>query len=256
MNVFRATLIAFTILVPLSGCAWEHPEDEAVGSEESAVAADNALAINALAINALSPTALATVQDPGPNGALARQLLSYTVGCALPATQSFSFSWTDVQGAVHAETYPGLLGLAPQWAYGALGRRTSQELVSACLAARVNYFGVPVHLSVRGATSLLSANTTSAELAAYPYVEGAFWGNLFTATPSVSACYDTADVSHSRADQRECATGFLAADGSTQPCGIINLAGPCETQCQGFDACGGYYLGCGGSDDAVTVGLQ
>jgi hypothetical protein len=139
-----------------------------------------------------------------------------------------------------------------------LTRSGEQKLVSACLAARTNYFGISVHISLRGAADALEDNTTAAELAAYPYVEGAFWGNLFTSSPALYSCYDPANVAHSRADDRCCATGSLE-DGQVEPCGMIALTGSCEDACWKLSAHGQYYLGCGeddGDDQAITVGLQ
>ncbi len=181
----------------------------------------NALSYNALSYNALSYNSLAAIQDSSSAGTLSRQLLQYTVGCALNASQSFSFSWVDAQGNPQSATYAGQLGLAPGWANGPLTHRNEQELVSACLAARTNYFGVTVAISVRGEVEALLDNTSAAELAAYPYVEGAFWGNLFAPTPYLNACHNPATVAHSRADQRDCATGY--PDGrQLDSCGMIN----------------------------------
>src|ERR1700761_2752535 len=98
MSANRATALAYLAVVVLTGCAPGASDDEAVGSAQSEVQSENALAINALAINALAinalainalainalePAAMTKFQDPGSNGDLARELLSYTVGCAL-----------------------------------------------------------------------------------------------------------------------------------------------------------------------------
>jgi hypothetical protein len=129
----------------LGGSPAEHLGTEALNANALnanglTIAALNAgtLAANPLAPGAVDPGVLAAVQDPSMNGVLARQLLAYTVSCALDVTGSFSFSWTDAYGVEHDETYPGLLGLATYWASGPLdppGRRW----VSACLISRVNY---------------------------------------------------------------------------------------------------------------------
>jgi hypothetical protein len=217
----------------------------------------NALSTNALSTNALSTNALAAIQDPSATGTLSRQLLEYTAGCALNPSQSISYSWTDSGGITHEVTDYGQLGLAPQWADGPLTHRISQELVSACLAARTNYFGVTVHISVRGTAPVLEDNTSAAELAAYPYVEGAFWGNLFSATPALYSCYDPANVANSRADERDCATGYPSGRGQVLPCGMITLTGSCNDQCDWFDAENQVYVGCGNyrTNDAITIGL-
>src|SRR5262249_30299118 len=117
-------------------------------------------------------------------------------------------------------------------------------------------FGVSVQISVRGETDALLETTTAAELAAYPYVEGAFWGNLFSATPSLYACYNAANAAHSLADQRACAIGFVDANGNTQSCGMIQLTGSCDSQCLWFDPVNQAYVGCGNSWNPLTIGLQ
>jgi hypothetical protein len=263
MSANRATAFAYFAVVALTGCAPEPTDEEVLASAQSAALSTNALSTNALSTNALSTNALSTkalaaIQDPGATGALSRELLQYIAGCALTPTQSISFSWTDAGGVTHDEMYRGQLGLAAEWADGPLTRRSSQDLVSACLAARTNYFGIPVHLSMRGGADVLADNTTSAELAAYPYVEGAFWGNLFTATPRLYACYDPSNVAHAWADERVCATGYPTGHGQFTPCGIIALTGSCEDRCRGFDRRGQYYRGCGddASQHSITIGLQ
>jgi hypothetical protein len=270
-------LAALTVTLVLSGCAADAVEGEAIGEARSAVEGENAMVANAMVANAmvanamvanamvanamvansLDPNVMAGIQDPSPTGDLNRMFLRYAVGCAFNPSQSFSFSWTDALGAVHDETYQGALGLAPGWAYGPLWG-SGQRIVSACLAARTNYFGVTVHLSVRGAVEALRENTSAAELAAYPYVEGAFWGNLFSSSPGLYACYNPANVAHSRADQRDCATGYLDSAGQLHSCGPIVLTGSCDDQCLAFDPWGQFYVGCGASYtmSAITVGLQ
>ncbi len=219
--------------------------------------AGNALAGNALAGNALAGNALAAIQDPSETGTLARQLLQYTVGCALTPSQSVSFSWTDSTGTVWPETYPGILGLDPDWATEPLTDVGKQQDISACLAARTNYFGIVVHLSVRGLQPALWNNTPPSELATYPYVEGGFWGNLFAPTPALYSCYDPANVANSIADNRVCATGYREANGQIAQCGIITLTGSCDQQCDFFDEINQIYIGCGDTFlHAITIGLE
>lgn len=205
--------------------------------------APNALAPNALAPNSLAPTALTALQDATVVGDLARQLLRYTVGCALAPTQSFSFSWIDAAGVVRDETYAGELGIAPDWAAAPLTDVTRQRLVSACLAARVNWYGVSVVISVRSVRQPLRTIVTDEELADYPDIEGAFWGNVFSDTPYLNACYHPGNEAIARAALRDCAVGHVE-DGQTVPCGIIALRGPCSEACPGFSAGGEYYPLC------------
>jgi hypothetical protein len=203
----------------------------------------NAIFPNAIFPNALDPASLAAIEDPGEAGVLSRMFVKYAVSCALTPSQSFSFSWTDSSGVVHDETYTGGVGLAPRWATGPLDL-TGQRLVSACLAARTNYYGVTVLISMRSGAPPLDAMTPRSELAAYPHVEGAFWGNLFASTPALYACYDPADVAIARSDDRDCAAGHVDSDGEIVPCGPITLVGPCDEHCAKLDEAGGYYTQC------------
>lgn len=219
----------------------------------------NALSPHALSPSGLSPSAQTAIKDPGLGGILSRMLVKYAVGCALSSSQSFSFTWTDFQSGSHQETYQGSLGIAPQWATGPLNG-LGQEMVSACLAGRTNYYGTQVTISMRSLQSPLKTLVGAAELAAYPYVEGAFWGNIFVANPHLSACYTTADVNHSKAALRECATGHVDTSGGTWPCGGIHIVGACEDRCKGLNGAGQYYPECddpawGKSQNIVTTAL-
>ncbi|APR88029.1 ppe family protein [Minicystis rosea] len=221
----------------------------------------NALSPNALSPNALSPNGLATLLDPSPSGDLWRSLIKYTVGCAYAPSQSFSFSWTDAKGNVRNEVYQGILGLAPSWSTGPLDVG-SQRLVSACLAARLNYYGVTVELSLRADVDVLEENTSFYELGVFNRIEGAFWGNLFSETPYIHACYKAENVEHSRFRMRDCASGHLSGNGRIEECGMLHIVGPCTDVCRRLYTYGGYYTQCdvnGGSevtDALITVGLK
>jgi hypothetical protein len=257
----RSALLVALLIVPI-GCIApvESSEEEAEHVDEAALALvtgntlipnaliPNALIPNALIPNALIPTpldqtALAAITDPGTAGTLSRLFLRYAVGCAFTSSQSLRFSWTDSQSVVHTEAYYGMLGVAPDWATGPL-TRYGQEMVSACMAARANYSGTEVIISIRSLQSPLKTLVGSSELSAYPSIEGAFWGNLFGANPSLMACYTTANVSHSRSAYRECAAGHLNPDGTISSCGMIRILGACERICQSLNSAGQYYPAC------------
>src|SRR5262245_50780162 len=126
MRTHRSLGLLVLLVGSLTACggAGQGEDEELVGSAEGALVNENALNVNALNVNALnvnalnvnalnvnalSADALAALTDPGSNGALVRQLLEYTVGCALDTSQSFGFSWTDTLGFDHPETYWGQL---------------------------------------------------------------------------------------------------------------------------------------------------
>ncbi|MDI1478574.1 hypothetical protein [Polyangium sp. y55x31] len=203
----------------------------------------NGIALNGLALNAMDPRSLAAIQDPTDRGALARAFVRYATGCALTPSQSFSFTWTDATSVVHHETYPGELGVAPAWATGPLDLN-GQRMVSACVAARVNYYEVPVLLSLRSVEYSLRLLSGSQELIDFPHVEGAFWGNLWGVSPVIYACYNSATVANSRAWSRDCATGHVRDDGTIEECGMIDVVGPCSTVCASLNGGGQYYPFC------------
>jgi hypothetical protein len=220
----------------------------------------NALTPNALTPNALTPNALASLNDTAIAGDLSRLLMKYVVGCAFGEDQVFSFSWTDAAGIAHAESYPGHLELAPNWASGPLDAQ-GQQMVSACLAARINWYGVHVMLSIRSPTDPLRTKVKNAELDAYPNIEGAFWGNVFSTSPTLHACYDGTNTAYAHAHQRDCTAGHVDAQGVTTECGIIDVVGDCASACKGLHPTGKYYKSCqdpvsGKTAFVITTALQ
>ncbi|WP_437732063.1 hypothetical protein [Sorangium sp. So ce1335] len=203
----------------------------------------NALSYNALSYNALRPEAASALKDPGEGGDLFRTLVKYTVSCALTESQSFRFSWTDSAGAVHHEVYHGHLGLAAQWDRRALDA-DGKQMVSACLAAHTNRYGVSVLISMRSHQDPLRHEVGRDEREAYPHVEGAFWGNLFGETPYLRACYNEASVDLARAARRDCAAGHVDGEGDVEGCGIIEIVGACQDLCSKLHPPGKYYKDC------------
>jgi hypothetical protein len=193
-----------------------------------------------LDLGLMSEAARALLLDPGPAGDLSRELLKYTVSCALGPGDALHYSWVDAGGVTHQESPTGLLGLAPYWANYPL-TVGGQRWVSACLASRVNRFHLPVTLSSRGAAPGLA--TTANELAAYTHVEGAFWGNVFADPPTAYACDVPEDDAHSQSLNRACAFPYFNGSGVLETCGLLQPVGPCATACGDLTA-GGFYTGC------------
>jgi hypothetical protein len=204
----------------------------------------NALGANALGANALGANSLAALKAATPTGAQNRQFVQYTVSCALTSSQSYSLSWTDSAGVVHDEVYWGLLGLAPGWVNGPLTDETQQRMVSACLAARTNWYGVTVMISLRSVLDPLRTQPTSQELVAYSHAEGAFWGNIFGPSPALYTCFEAGNVSLARSAYRDCAAGHLDPHGQPVQCGIINIVGSCAERCGSLDPLERWYNAC------------
>ncbi|WP_437993822.1 hypothetical protein [Sorangium sp. So ce145] len=267
----RYPYLSLLLVVPLAAAACvgseiEEEPEELVGVAEGEMISANGMLSNALNRNALnrngltprdlasrvlnpsqlSSTALAAIKDPGTNGSLSREMLRYTVSCALRPDQTFSFSWTDSSGIDHQEVYRGDLGYAHWWATRAIGNDTFvQHQITACLAARINWYGISVTISLRNQEFA----STLEERAAYPVREGAFWGNVFAPTPYLGACYDSAGYVRAREVQRDCAAGHVEVDPVTgettwQQCGPMVIWGSCHQLCNGVDSTAGYFKGC------------
>lgn len=113
-----------------------------------------------------------------------RMLVKYLVSCALPAGTVVEVA---SEGGTHR--FPGSMGLAPAWAERDLNE-AEQRLVSGCILARTNRYGLPVLLSMRNddpeAPPALQADAE--ERHAHTHFEGAFFGNLFEPGSPAYAC--------------------------------------------------------------------
>jgi hypothetical protein len=109
----------------------------------------------------------------------ARGVFRYLYGCACPPEQSFTTSDDPAKPAWATTAYVGEVGLAPGWCgKGGQARvtKSQRELVSACVAARVNVQGNVAPVSLRHP----NINSDGHEVAAFRFREGAFYGDLFT----------------------------------------------------------------------------
>lgn len=198
----------------------------------------NGLSFNGLSFNGLSSEDFASWFDADP--ALADQVMRYIVRCAVPAgqTRSFTDPWTN---KVH--TWPGLLGLAPGWANGTPATVAEQQVVSACLAAHVNPFGVSVPISVLGRDGLGTPIPASAdELASFARPESCFFGNLFQGEGLFAGSQNT-PLTPTQSTTRACAV----VDGSGRPrmtCGPLIYVGRCSDVCTGGGANGQAFTSC------------
>ena len=72
---------------------------------------------------------------------------------------------------------------------------------------------------------------------------GAFWGNVFSATPYLNSCYRACTVNESRVQLRDCAAGHLQ-NNTLGECGMIQIVGSCAAACTNHDASSRYYPSC------------
>jgi hypothetical protein len=203
----------------------------------------NGLAMNGLAMNGLAMNGLATTDfrawfDADP--ATASSVMTYVVRCALPARRSLSFT-SPTSGLAY--TWTGSLGLAPGWASGLPASVAEQQIITACLAAHVNKYGVHVSISVlgQGATGV-PIPVGKNELSTYSQREGCFFGNLF-AGEGVSVGLDHEIWSPSTSSARGCAFDIFGI-GPSADCPPIDNVGPCWLSCKP-DPTGTSYTSCG-----------
>lgn len=206
-----------------------------LNSLEPAALMPNDLGVRAL--TNMSTTTAALVG--GPNGTLMRELLQYAVGCALDAHDRLEVRWLDTNGIERRDWYWGQLGLASNWRTMPLNV-AEQEWVTACLAARTNWYADPTRISMRGTNPALAEANVEHNL--YPMREGAFWGNVFAPAPYVRACYDAANVGYARSRGRDCSSGHVEM-GEVLECGLIHVVGPCDDACVPASTAG-YYSSC------------
>lgn len=134
-------------------------------------------------------SSVAAKEFPLRNEALAhteqgRQLLKYLVSCALPAQDSVV---VNVQGQRYV--FQGMLGGVPAWVERAL-TDNEKRILSACMAARTNFFQKTVRISLRSDDPAAPEGfqTTVEERETYPFFEASFFGNYFVANPVSYVC--------------------------------------------------------------------
>ncbi len=179
------------VLSALAGCA-EQPSDLVSDSED--LQSDNGLkTINGLKVH----NGLATIENGISVGASlksvaglssssglmttadGRTTVTYLVKCALPAGRSITKN--DQNGRPY--TFAGGIGVAPEWETGAINA-TSERWVSACMLALVNTTGDHYPLWLVAQNSAISWGLDPA----YPFQEGAFFGDIFTSPPYAYYC--------------------------------------------------------------------
>ena len=160
----------------------------------------------------------ASLRKMAEGGLLDPEVIKYAARCALPKGMSFSFT----SGEGKTASYPGAVGLAPEWVEGACDV-VCQEKLSSCLAAHINRTGKHVNLTlVSAAPSMEKTIGADNDDLTYPSQEGAFFGNFWT--EEVFACQGR-DVTAAAQVKR-----FCAAD--PQSCNTqLKDAGPCVQAC-------------------------
>ncbi|WP_223639451.1 hypothetical protein [Corallococcus sp. EGB] len=200
----------------------------------------NGMTLNGLLVNGLSVAGLSTnafqswfQQDP----ALADMVMRYVVKCSMGAGVTLSYQ-SPATGTRYA--WEGSLGLAQGWSSGQPATVAEQQVVSACLAAHANKYGVHVNISLLGRDAAGGAVPyTSEELNTYSEKEACFFGNLFT-SEGVFAANDGAYLDYDESTVRTCG---LSSWSDTTSCSPMKHVGACRYYCT-LDATKTYYTRC------------
>ena len=203
----------------------------------------NGLPPNLLGLNGLSANGLATdkfdrwfAADP----VASNMIMKYLVRCSMEANQALVY--TAPSGATYS--WPGRLGLAPEWSDGKRIPNREQQLVSACVAAHANKYGAHVPISILGRDEDGDPLPVGAdELSQFPISEGCFFGNLFHSDGVFAGDDRAVSLGASDSSLRACALPDRSGGGAVSNCPPIRYAGRCNDVCT-KDSSGLYYTSC------------
>lgn len=237
-SVLRGVLTGLLLVV---GCAPEFQEDSEealLGIRESSISTDNSmtpnglsanglslngLSLNGLSANGLSTTAFVSWFNANPVS-VSDMVMRYLVRCAVPSGQSRM--WINPSTGV-SYTWQGGLGLTPNWAGGRPSTEIEEQLITACLAAHVNKYGVSMGISLLGRDSQgAELPMATGELQTYKQQEASFYGNLFR-NEGVYVCKDPhLKLSSKQSTLRACSLESQVVGGSSD-CGPMVIWGTC-----------------------------
>ncbi|MCA1827059.1 MAG: hypothetical protein ABR567_07410 [Myxococcales bacterium] len=202
----------------------------------------NGLTPNLLGNIGLRPNSLNTPQFQKwfeADRAATGMLMKYVVRCSLPAEDVLSY--VDSDG--NTWSWAGGFALAPNWAAGKGIPESEQQLVSACIAAHANKYGVHVPISVL-ANHIDGSPIpyTASELSTYSVTEGCFFGNLFKKDGVFAGDDRAMTLTDAESSLRACALPDRSG-GTASNCAPIKYAGSCGAMCK-TDPTGLYYTAC------------
>src|SRR5262252_2214808 len=143
MQRSRTRSIPLALMCVLAGGACASSQEPGVQETEApALGTTNGLAgVNGLGVtNGLASTNGLAATNGLMTTSAGRDTIAYLVKCALPAGRTIT---KVVNGTTYS--FPGQIGLAPQWETGACDVNC-QQLVSACLLAHINTSGQHIAL--------------------------------------------------------------------------------------------------------------
>jgi hypothetical protein len=187
-----------------------------VDAQSEALVDGNGLSRNGLSRNGLDKAEF--VSWFNEDTASSNTLMKYLYACA--AASGTSVTWKNpTTGVTHS--WSGVLGLAKAFAGGAAPTLAEQQVVSACLSAHVNPYGLSVPISVLGRSATgVAIPYTQAELTTYNVPEACWFGNLF-AGEGIGLAFDTGSQGPQQSATRACS--FNAP--SRQDCAPVVVTG-------------------------------
>jgi hypothetical protein len=200
----------------------------------------NGVSLNGMSLNGLDADLATSSFTSWFNSAATTNAIEmqYVVKCAKPS--GTTVTWTNPQTGT-SYTWQGLLGLAPSWTNRAM-TTAEQQVLTACLLAHANKYGVHVPIAIEGRTaSGATLAQGSGELTTYSVQEAAFFGNTVTGDGSF-VCLDHATWDASRSSARACGYDTKASGASTA-CPPMYQVGACNNFCT-LDATKTYYTTC------------
>jgi hypothetical protein len=201
----------------------------------------NGLNLNGLNLNGLGLEGFATTDFSNwfrESPERRSEVMRYVVACAVPAGQTRTFT-DSVSGTSYR--WDGLLGLAPSWSQGKEAEDEELQVVSACMAAHANKFGIHVTISLRGLDGAGNVLPVSyQEDTNYGIHEACFFGNLFNGQTGVFAGNDGLSLSDNQSSPRVCGLPAVPSGSQCQP---MVYVGSCAAHCT-LDATGNFYTSC------------
>ncbi|WP_224248137.1 hypothetical protein [Hyalangium gracile] len=236
-------LLAAQVLAVSCGPAQELHEPPALASQSQEIRIANGLSTNGLSTNGLSTNGLSTnglsTNGLSTNGVstaafatwfqndrpLNDTLMRYVVLCGVESGQSVTYT-DPVTSQVY--TWDGLLGLTPGWAGGETATEAEQQVLTACLAAHVNKYGMSVPMSVLGRNAEEEElEYTQEELETYSRTEGCFFGNIFRGE-GLYVGRDGSSLPAAESSVRACA---LMSSAIRSECEPVMYVGACDSVC-------------------------
>jgi hypothetical protein len=204
----------------------------------------NGLSLNGLSLNGLSTPEFASWFQTDPE--LNNLVMKYVVLCAAPAGVRRTYT-APATGTTYVWT--GSLGLAPDWTNGSSANTAEQRIVSACLAAHANKYGVNISISVQGLSATgVPIPTSAQELVLYSEKEACFFGNLFT-QKGLYVGNDGRPLNDRESTARACALS-TRKNVANQVCSpLVRVEQDCARFCT-LDASRRFYVSC--TYDGIT----